>query len=138
MRRAGPLDTLPRIGITDPLATIEYLATRGTEQRVMASVERWPMMGSWGSFKVADMLERVWGAPITFDRNLGLMYEQPRAALDLLAATPEFEAVDRSPKALYEMLLAHFGKHRAPPSGDRYCGPAETETCCCKWKSHIP
>src|SRR6476619_5741856 len=44
------LDTLPRIGITDPLATIEYLATRGTEQRVMASVERWPMMGSWGSF----------------------------------------------------------------------------------------
>jgi hypothetical protein len=58
----------------------------GTLGAVMKCVESWPMHGPWIAFKAADMLERIMGARITFDWDIGYVYREPRMALDLIAA----------------------------------------------------
>src|SRR5262245_12784574 len=114
---------------------VRSLAPAQTEQDVINRVGEWPMFGPWIGFKAADMLERVYGQPLSFDPNLGLMYSSPRAALDLLAADKDFTAVDRTPTALYNGLLMYFKARRAPPSNDRQCNAQEVETVLCKWGS---
>jgi hypothetical protein len=120
----------------DPRALVERLAGLETEHAIIARTNGWPMFGPWIGFKIADMMERVWGAPIRFSRNIGLMYDGPRAGLELLGATPSFIAQDRRPEALYGGLLNYFSSRKAPPTYDRACGPQEVETILCKWKSH--
>jgi hypothetical protein len=114
---------------------VNSLLEAKTEKEVMNQVSTWPMFGPWIAFKAADMMERVYGLPITFDQNLGLMYDSPRKALDLLAVEKDFIAVDRSPEGLYNNMLSWFSSHRAPPGGDRYCNAQEVETILCKWGS---
>jgi Alpha-glutamyl/putrescinyl thymine pyrophosphorylase clade 2 len=119
----------------DPEAIVHHLVGQGHDRGVMHVVQGWPMFGPWIAFKAADMLERVWGAPIKFDRNIGLMYDEPRRGLDMLATDPSLITTDRSPEGLYTNLLTYFSPRPAPPSGDRGCGPQEVETILCKWKS---
>jgi hypothetical protein len=95
---------------------------------VMTRAQAWPMFGPWIAFKVADMLERILGASITFPIDLTLIYKEPRAALDML---------DMRPEQASSLLLEHFDGFLAPPSGDRYCNIQEVETVLCKWKSWI-
>src|SRR5262249_12945186 len=78
----------------------------------------------------ADLMERVYGAPVKFNPNLGLMYNSPRAALDQLVVDH-----NREPQALYNDLMTHFSETKAPPRYDRYCGATEIETILCKWGS---
>ena len=118
-----------------PLVTIKHLATLQTDTAVIDAVQKFPSCGPWAAFKAADMLERVWGAPIKFDQNIGLMYQSPREGLDMLGADPEFIAVDRSAKGLYHGLLQYFSAATAPPSFNRQCGPQEVESIICKWAS---
>jgi len=106
-----------------------------TENEVMRAVCTWPLFGPWIAFKVADMMERVYGQPLKFDPNIGLMYDSPRKALDLLAADKEFIAVDKTPEGLYRDLLMFFHPHKAPPANDRWCNAQEVETILCKWGS---
>jgi hypothetical protein len=118
-----------------PEGFVRFLETGQTDKQVMAIVQSYPMFGPWIAFKAADMMERVWGAKIKFDPNLGLMYAEPRAALDvLIEQNPTWS--EPTPKNVYERLLVYFGSRRAPPTGDRPCGPQEVETALCKWKSH--
>lgn len=98
-----------------------------TERDVATALDLWPQFGPWISFKVADMLERCYGAPIAFHEDTGLMYESPRAGLELVDS--------RDPEATYRRLLAAFSNKAAPPSRDRPCGPQEVETILCKFKS---
>jgi Alpha-glutamyl/putrescinyl thymine pyrophosphorylase clade 2 len=114
---------------------VQSLMDATTEKQVMDRVNTWPMFGPWIAFKAADMMERVYGQLLTFDQNLGLMYDSPRKALDLLAADESFIAVDKSAEGLYQNLLRFFSSHRAPPGGDRYCNAQEVETILCKWGS---
>lgn len=122
-----------------------------TEQKVMKYVMDWPMFGPWIAFKAADMLERVAGVPVQFDSNLGLMYSEPRAALDLLVATTRdgltsdkndqissgITSSSWTAEDWYNNLSSYFRQHRAPPARDRPCGPQELETVLCKWKSYM-
>lgn len=108
-----------------------------TAHAVMESVQRWPMFGPWVSFKVADMLERVWGTPIVFDRDIGLFYAEPRAGLEMAALRQGLPVTE-----LYNNLLTLFRDWPAPPVKDgdgtlRRCGPQEVETVLCKWKSYM-
>lgn len=119
-----------------PESLVQHIATLKTERQVMDRVQRWPMFGPWIAFKAADMLERVYGAEVKFDPNIGLLYESPRAGLEQLAHWAGTTAVDKSPRALYTNLLTYFSARRAPPSHDRPCGPQEVETILCKWDSH--
>lgn len=112
-----------------PLSRIEGLSRKVTEQAVMDEVQRWPMFGPWIAFKVADMLERCCGVPLTFSPGTITMYDEPRKALDLLDSD--------NPKQAYDHVLSFFARYKAPPGGDRRCGPQEVETVLCKWKSHM-
>ena len=119
-----------------------------TEKLVMKMVQEWPMFGPWIAFKAADMLERVAGVQVKFDTNLGLMYEEPAAALDLLCELRPFFGTDEknistgvptegwSREKWYNALMLHFHSRKAPPANDRVCGPQELETVLCKWKSY--
>lgn len=110
-----------------------------TDKDIMIRVQVWPMFGPWIAFKAADMLERVLGLPIEFDRNLGLMYAEPRAGLDLFMTVNNL--IDPSPEAVYSRLLMYFSPRLAPPVRPgikaRHCGPQEVETILCKWKSYM-
>src|SRR5262249_10601877 len=70
-----------------PEAPVRGLTTLPTEKMIIAQVCKWPMFGTWAGFKAADLVERVYGAPVKFDPNLRLMYDAPLAALNQLAAT---------------------------------------------------
>lgn len=101
------------------------------ETQVIAHVKaRWPMHGDWAGFKVADLAERVSRYPIKFDRNLGLLYESPRKAIDVLVAATGVTA-----EQVYGQLMGWVDQYAAPPTFDRPCGPQELETILCKWGS---
>lgn len=118
-----------------PESAIRILTTLPTERLIMGEISKWPMFGPWVGFKAADLIERVYGAPVQFDPNLGLMYESPRGALDLLSEDQEFIAVERAPVNLYHNLITFFSGQRAPPSYSRQCNAQEVETILCKWGS---
>ena len=98
----------------------------------------WPLSrdgrcsGVWAGFKICDMIDRVWGAPILFPNNICLLYDEPLAGLELAA---QREGIH--PATLLERLLDYFERFPAPPTGDRPCGPSELETACCKWHSYV-
>lgn len=125
------------------VAAVDYLSRRApedwvgdlracsTEKQVMEAIQRWPMFGPWIGFKAADMLERCLGAPIQFSENIGLIYSEPRACLDILS-----DQRGISQQRQYGLLLEQLRNYKAPPGHDRCCGPQEVETVLCKWKSH--
>lgn len=112
-----------------PEKLIDELTTGNnlTLEEVMRRVQVWPLFGKWVGFKIADVAERLLGIDVEFPNDLTLFYAEPRAALDLL---------DIPAEEANAMLLKHFAKFPAPPSWDRPCGIAETETCLCKFKSY--
>ncbi len=98
-----------------------------TCEEVMDCIQRWPLFGPWIAFKAADMLEACAGVPITFSDDIGLVYKEPRAALDILNPA--------NPRQAWTQLRQAFADTDAPPLKRRKCGPQEIETICCKWKS---
>lgn len=105
------------------------------DKSVMKVVQGWPQFGPWIAFKAADMMERVYGAPVSFNQDIGLMYEEPRAGLRMLIDLPGsgFNTLADA----YGKLLTYFSAHAAPPTylRPRWCGAQEVETVLCKWKS---
>lgn len=112
---------------------VERLSKYDDSRQVMRQVQTWPMFGPWIAFKVADMMERCARVRLSFDRDIGLMYEEPRRGLDLAAS----QVGITQPVLLYEQLLTHYAGFPAPPALDRPCGPQEVETVLCKFKSHL-
>lgn len=106
-----------------------------TQAEVMREARTWYLFGRWIGFKMFDMLERVAGERIACEPNIGLLYDEPRAGLELWAEKLGGEA--RHAEKLYEELLARYAQQAAPPIYDRPCGPQEVETILCKWKSYM-
>lgn len=123
------VDAVTWLARREPEELIHSLERHRTEVDVMAEVQQWPMFGPWIGFKAADMMERVWGSEVRFNPDIGLLYSEPRKALDML--DPE------NPQRVYQRISEHFESRPAPPRDDRPCGPQEVETVLCKWKSHI-
>lgn len=115
------------VGMSQPIGAVR------TEKSVMTAVAELPLFGPWIGFKIADMMERVLGMHVKFSPDIGLIYKEPRAALDLLVETGYQTNVQRA----YEAISRFMEKRPAPPDMSRSCGPAETETVLCKWKSHV-
>lgn len=105
-----------------------------TQKKIMDRVQEWPLFGPWIAFKVADMVDGVLGVPLKFEDDIGLVYKEPAAALDMLLAQNK-DGWRTTPEAWWRELRSHFGKLPAPHA-DRSCGVQEVETICCKWKSH--
>lgn len=115
----------------DPEYWVESLLDATTQGAVMDRVKAWPLHGPWIAFKAADMLERVVEVPMRVDPNIGLIYSEPRKALDMLVDSRGGHA-----EGIYSDLLHTYLHETAPPRGERPVGPLEVETILCKWKSH--
>jgi hypothetical protein len=129
------VQTVDWLSQQEPEYWVRSLLDAKTEKEVMNRVCMWPLFGPWIAFKAADMLERVYGLPLQFDPNIGLLYDSPREALDTLSADETFITTDHSIPDLYQNLLRFFSSHRAPPDYGRYCNAQEVETILCKWGS---
>ena len=125
LAKKGPQDWIQEL--IRPLAGRNNL----TETHIMERIQKWPLFGPWIAFKAADMLETCAGVPVTFSDNIGLIYKEPREALDILG-----EANHHSPWYVWDDLRSTFAQVDAPPLKRRKCGPQEVETILCKWKSH--
>lgn len=100
--------------------------------------------GPWIAFKIADMLERLNLAKISFSQASCFMFRDPKkAALKLYydrAGINPAARLKRNQAAIDEVvnyLLGHFSGNKAPPLYDRPIGFQEVETVLCKWKSHM-
>jgi hypothetical protein len=132
------VEAVNRLSHQSPEDRVRRLADLGTEQLVMREVQGWMLFGPWIAFKVADMMERCYGASIQFSPGTILMYSEPRAALGILRgreADHEQPDASEAERRIYDRLLGFFERYSAPPSEDRRCGPQELETILCKWKS---
>lgn len=144
-RGAKCVDAVKKIGnMIKPVEGLEQLVrdlvagdVSVTEDTVMRRVQQWPLFGPWIAFKVADMMERVYGAKVYFDPQIALLYEEPRKALDLIQTTRGEAVTGAGAKDHYDALLRYFYPMKAPPRGDRPCGAQEVETVLCKWKSYM-
>jgi len=97
--------------------------------------------GNWISFKLADMIDRLGLAQVTFNYDDVTIYKDPVEAAERLvrqrnnlpaAAQVKPEAI----RAVFEGLEAYFADYAAPPLYDRPIGLQEVESILCKWKSH--
>ena len=120
------------VGRFAPEEPVRCLVKLPSEKAIMTRAGEWPQFGPWIGFKVADMIERVYGAEIKFDPNIGLLYSSPRAALNQLAEDQTMIMNNRNPAIIYDRLLTFFKGYKAPPRYDRYCNAQEVETILCK------
>lgn len=110
---------------------------------VMKKVATHYNFGPWIGFKVADLLERVVGHPVSFDEAAIFMFDDPKKAATLLYARkagldPERVRLKAAGlNAVIRMLCGRFERFKAPPRFDRPVGLQEAETVLCKWKSHL-
>lgn len=130
----------------EPESFIEYLITgertlRGVSKRAQESSG----YGPWIGFKLADMVDRVLGVPISFEEAEVFMFKDPEKAALMLweeregskypdGAKPKREAMLRG---VSDYLKRTFSDLRAPPFADRPINIQEVETVLCKWKSHV-
>lgn len=103
-----------------------------------------PLFGPWIAFKIADMTDRVLGAPVDFTDAEVFMFDDPvKAALMLwrkktsMPETAKPKDQTQVIKGVVNYLTDHFRSFAAPPLGDRPVGLQEIETILCKWKSHM-
>ncbi len=111
---------------------------------VMKRVKTHYLFGDWIGFKVADMLDRCLGVPVSFDQGHVFMFADPvKAALMLwrqhlgLNENAKPKDQDHVLMLIVSELTAMFMTYKAPPLYDRPVGIQEVETILCKWKSHM-
>lgn len=123
----------------DPERLVNILCSFKTFPEVSNAAQVYPGFGPWIGFKVADMIDRVAGVPVAFDRAGVLMFKEPEKSAILLyderhpgADVPKARKLEWAA----EYLIQHFSDYYAPPFGDRPVNIQEVETILCKWKSH--
>lgn len=104
---------------------------------VLEFVKRWPEFGPWIGFKIADMLERVAGVPITFQSEHLTLYKAPTDGPKIWCANEGLDFEQLGIPGVVTLLEEKFAVYQAPPRYDRPVGVQECETILCKWKSHL-
>ena len=112
-----------------------------TVERVVGIVKSWYGFGSWIAFKVADMLERLGLADITFDEKSVLLYDSPRKGAEELYAARFGGRGDPCQAPAYALRLltrqsGGLGALLAPPRYERVINVQEVETTLCKYHSY--
>ncbi len=100
------------------------------------------LFGPWMAFKVADMVERVLGVPVDFEKADVFMFKDPMKAAEMLFCQRagldyrKVKSVRFDVGEVVSYLEETFSDLKAPPLMDRPIGLQEVETVLCKWKSH--
>jgi hypothetical protein len=142
--------------------SVKFLRERGVEElfkplrgnltveQVMAEVKSWKEFGPWIAFKVADMLERLDLADVSFSNGSMFLFDSPyKAAVELWkeespkSPLPRKDvlaswAVNRVLRRL-ERTRTHEDEAKqglAPPRYERAIGMPESETILCKGGSY--
>lgn len=97
--------------------------------------------GSWISFKLADMIDRLGLQRVSFTFDEVTVYKDPVQAAERLVRQrngfpPTAQVKPEAVKAVFAALEEHFADYPAPPLYDRPVGLQEVESILCKWKSH--
>jgi hypothetical protein len=139
-------ENLHRLYEPSPEAFVSLLKARAPEYiSVQNFVESHRGFGPWMSFKIADMLEQVFGVHVDFTQASVFMFKDPKeAALRYwrraqgLPDTAKPREPEAAIKAVVDYLLKHFGEEHGflCPNKSRIVGLQEIETILCKWKSH--
>lgn len=100
-------------------------------------IETLPQFGPWGSYKMAELTDRVLGVEIDFQQTR--LFDAPReGAIKCWKAWKEKSADEKAIlKAVSDRLSEHFKAATVPPAHDRGCGMMEIETILCKWGHHM-
>jgi hypothetical protein len=112
---------------------------------VSKRVQTYKAFGPWIGFKIADMVDRVLGIPVTFDNAAVFMFKDPEKAAMMLweqryghqypaGTKPKREVILNG---VTDYLIKTFSDLKAPPFDDRPINIQEVETVLCKWKSHM-
>lgn len=127
---------------TDSLACMLNERPKVTCAEVFGHAKSHRGFGPWISFKVADMVDRLGLAEVSFDNSAIFMFDDPAKAAEL-AWAKYVGPVERSKHTVLERrdlvvadLIKTFSDLEAPPLGDRPINIQEVETVLCKWKSH--
>jgi hypothetical protein len=110
---------------------------------VMKRVRKHYLYGQWIGFKMADLLDRVVGHPVSFNEAAIFVFKDPvkaahivyaeRNGLDVEKVTLKVEGLN----AVIDSICEHFADWDAPPLYDRPIGLQEAETILCKYKSML-
>jgi len=125
----------------DPAGFVDYIRA-DTAEKVMRRVMEHHLFGRWIGFKMADIVERVFGEHVTFDHATIFMFDSPREGARLVRAA-RLGTADQEKLTTEELdeevenVLGLYPGVRAPPTFDRALGIQEVETMFCKWKSHL-
>lgn len=97
--------------------------------------------GSWATFKLADLVDRLGINPIDFSYEDVVIYKDPVEAAERLfrernGLAPNATLKSHAVKGVFLYLIGYFDHYSAPPLYDRPVGVQEIETILCKWKSH--
>lgn len=143
------LDSLQQSFGDNPERFVEDLVFRAEHSQgdfkvVASEVRKQHGFGPWMAFKVADMIDRVLGIPVNFDKAAVFMFDDPVEAALMLWRNHNGFGDNVKPKdktAVIEGVVQHlnmaFKDYSAPPHYDRMVNLQEIETILCKWKSHM-
>lgn len=132
-----------------PEAMLERIAEAAPEgyAAVAKRVREHYGFGDWISFKVADMLDRIFDVDIDFSQAAVFMFKDPVKATVMLWRDRQGLPANAEPKSkailddiitqTVSMLEEVFDGYDAPPHFNRPVGLQEVETVLCKWKSHM-
>jgi len=105
---------------------------------LMAAVRGWVGFGHWISFKVADMVERLGLAQVTFSGADLLLFEAPAKGAEMLHREEGQPPLGNQGVCDWAVgrVLQELVDLTAPPGHERPLNLQEAETVLCKWKSY--
>lgn len=109
-----------------------------------AHVTSFPGMGDWGAWKMADLLERVMGLPISFANvDFRTAYKFPLKGLCRVNGESDLYVSQLSDDLVYHSFMRACVLQLGPvnemeaPGGRRVINIQEIETCLCKYHSFL-
>jgi hypothetical protein len=118
-----------------PLSMVDHLTGARDVEGVMQLVSEHYMFGSWIGFKVADMLDAVWGHRLEQTKIETFLYDTPRKSIQELqgcGAVPG-KSAEEAMQWLQKKLVKSRLPHRPNESPDWFA----LETIWCKHHSHM-
>lgn len=109
-------------------------------KEISARVQEHHGFGSWASFKLADLIDRLGLAPVDFTYDDVVIYKDPVIAAEMVyrqknGLNSNAKVKPQGIREVFDYLIEHFKNYAAPPLYDRVVGVQEVETILCKTKS---